>query len=72
MTVGKGGVYDAEAAELLVRLQSQGIILVVTNGSRGSGFSLAMLHAQTLRAMPGVLENVAKQIREDLKKLADA
>jgi hypothetical protein len=71
VAVGKGGLYDAETEALLIQLQARGIVLIVTDGARGSGFSVAMA-PDLLKGMPDMLESVAKQIREDLKKWTKA
>lgn len=59
------GKYDLEATELRERLDAAGIILIVWEGERGSGFSAQLPAALTLR-VPELLEDMAKQIRRDL------
>lgn len=56
---------NPECAELLERLAARGVILIVTEGIRGSGFSIAMA-PEYLARMPEMLESVASQIRQDI------
>lgn len=72
MSLGPGGVYDAECQELAVRLQAESTLLVVIRGHKGSGFSMTMHTGEPLRRLTRtaeVLEEVARQIRADLAKL---
>lgn len=55
------GRYDEEVTELRERLKAQGILLLVVNGERGSGFS-AQLSTDDVFALPSVLRQMADQI----------
>lgn len=70
MTIGQGGKYDPETAALLVALQARGVILVVVDGIRGSGFSVAM-QPDALVRMPEMLESIAEQMRKDIASLGE-
>lgn len=62
------GKYDEVCTEIRERLNANGIILIVIEGDKGNGFS-CQGNAQTILRLPGTLEQVAKQMREDQMKL---
>jgi hypothetical protein len=37
-----GGIYDPEVGELVARLKARGVMLIVMDGERGSGASMAI------------------------------
>jgi hypothetical protein len=55
------GKYDAEVSELRKRLKAHGILLLVLDGERGSGFS-AQLPLDVTMNMPTVLRDLANEI----------
>lgn len=57
------GKYDAEVTELRQRLKANGILLLVVQGERGSGFS-AQLSGEDVLALPNVLRQLAEQIEK--------
>lgn len=65
MSIG-GGKYDAEALELLERLQADGIVLLVTGGPRGEGFEVQVTDLALMRALPAALRGAAAMIEIDL------
>lgn len=65
MPVG-AGKYDDLCTEAAKKTDAKGVIMIVLDGEKGSGFSI---HAtfEILIKLPELLENVAKQIRDDLE-----
>jgi len=63
MTLGPGK-YDAECTRVRTHLRADGVLLIVFGGERGSGFS-AQLPLHTTLAVAEILEDVARQIRQD-------
>lgn len=60
------GKYDALTTHVREQSQADGVIVVVLNGARGSGFSVqAPLELQLI--LSDLLESLAKQIRADLE-----
>lgn len=57
------GKYDTEAT-LAQESTGGGVILIVLQGERGTGFS-AQLTREQMRVMPAILRNVADQIEHD-------
>jgi hypothetical protein len=58
------GKYDDVCTEIRERLNAVGIILIVIEGDQGTGFS-CQGNAQTITRLPGTLEQVAMQMRQD-------
>jgi len=58
------GVYDDLCTEIKEKTQAESVILIITNGNRGSGFSMQADILNVLR-MPDVLEYVAGIVRND-------
>lgn len=69
MTAGPGGAYDAHCQHLLLKTHARTAAVIVINGDLGSGFSVACGKIDDLRSLADVLEQVAAQIRADLKGL---
>jgi len=65
------GKYDELATQVREQAEAQGVILMVLDGKDGSGFSVQADMATTM-ALPELLENVAKQIRNDLIEMQKA
>lgn len=57
------GKYDDLTTEVRKKAKARGVLLLVFDGERGTGFS-AQCDALTLLAMPDILESVAREIRE--------
>lgn len=57
------GKYDDEATLIRERTKARGVIVIVLDGNRGSGFSCQAPIDVTLK-MPDLLELVARDIRE--------
>jgi hypothetical protein len=67
------GKYDAEATWIQVRTQAQGVLLIIVEGNKGNGFSIASYDIQaTLEitlSLPALLREVANKIEQDIQKL---
>lgn len=57
------GKYDDLATEIRTKARAAGVLLLVVNGDKGSGFS-AQLPADLTLALPQILRDIAKQIDE--------
>jgi hypothetical protein len=72
MPIGPGK-YDGEATWVQVRTQARGILLMILEGNKGDGFSVASYDIQaTLEItlnLPTLLREVANQIEKDIQKL---
>lgn len=74
MTISQpGGKYDAEASELLERLDSAGVAVIVIGGSKGHGFQVAINAEkqdphEVTQGLVKVLRNVADQMERDMGK----
>lgn len=55
------GVYDDLATQIRVASRANGVILIVFDGDKGTGFS-AQLDALRLMAIPHILRDIADQI----------
>jgi hypothetical protein len=60
------GKYDYLASVVRESSQAEGVILIVIEGARGSGFSVQATAEVTLR-LPDILRDMADQIEGDLK-----
>jgi hypothetical protein len=63
MPIGPGK-YDDLCSEVRVKADARAVLLLVIDGSKGSGFSCQADMLTTL-ALPDILERVAKDIRAD-------
>lgn len=61
------GKYDAECTKARESTGADSAILIVTNGTKGSGFAVQATPADLVR-LPDMLETMAKQIRADLER----
>jgi hypothetical protein len=64
------GKYDLECEHVRKMAGAQGVILLVLNGDRGTGFS-AQIPAEGFDMIPNVLRQVAGQIEQDAKQQAE-
>jgi hypothetical protein len=64
MTIG-AGKYDEECTQVREATGARGVVMIVFDGSKGSGFSVQTWDMQLLETLPDLLEGVAKQIRAD-------
>jgi|GEM_PF-1230837 hypothetical protein len=71
MSIGSGK-YDGEATWVQVRTQATGVLLMIVDGNKGNGFSLASYDIQaTLEitlSLPKLLRMMADQIEIDIKE----
>ena len=66
------GNYDDEAERMLVTAQAQAVCLIVINGQKGNGFSVAeAVHDNrpvVIPDLPKILRDVADDIEEQIKQ----
>jgi len=71
MSIGSGK-YDGEATWVQARTQATGVLLMIVDGNKGNGFSLASYDIQaTLEitlSLPKLLRMMADQIEIDIKE----
>ena len=65
MSAGPGR-YDEEATALRVATDARGVVLLVVDGMRGTGFSVQMHSLEDVKRLPGALRDLASQIDADL------
>lgn len=58
------GKYDDLCTDVRLKTHAHGVLLIVLGGDKGTGFSCQATAATTL-ALPDLLEDVARQIRQD-------
>lgn len=61
------GKYDAEATAARKSAEAKGVVLIVAQGNRGSGFSV-QAPLDLILGLPGVLRDLADQIEADQPK----
>lgn len=66
MAIGQGK-YDDLCTYVRAQTQAAGVIVLVIDGAKGSGFSCQADLPTTLR-VPDMLEHMAAQIRADMKQ----
>ena len=57
------GKYDELVTEIRRKAQAAGVLLLVVDGNRGSGFS-AQLSLELTLSLPEILRDIAKQIED--------
>lgn len=62
MAIGPGK-YDDLATELRTKAHADGVLILVVNGARGSGFS-AQLSLELTLTLPSILRDMARQLEE--------
>jgi hypothetical protein len=66
------GKYDGEATWVQARTQAHGVLLMIIEGNKGNGFSIASFDIQaTLEitlSLPKLLREMANQIEVDIKE----
>lgn len=62
MAIGPGK-YDDVVTDVRTKTQADGVLLVVVNGSRGTGMSAQLSIGMTL-SLPTILRDIAAQIEE--------
>ena len=67
MAIGPGK-YDKECGEIMVKTKADGVILIITDGDRGTGFSCQFSSFNLIGAIPQVLRQVADSIEADYKR----
>lgn len=61
------GKYNNECTLVREKTDAKGVLLIVLDGKKGSGFSCQADALITLK-LPAMLEDIARQIRESLKQ----
>jgi len=59
------GKYDAECTKIQEEQRAAGVLLIVLNGQRGSGFSVAAT-LDVIASIPEILRDTADQIENDV------
>lgn len=59
------GKYDDQATYVREQTKAQGVIVLVLGGEHGSGFSV-QADPMIMFVLPGLLEDIAKEIRASL------
>jgi hypothetical protein len=71
MTIGPGK-YDNEATWVQARTQAHGVLLMILQGNKGDGFSIASFDIQATLditlALPKLLRSMADQVEADIKE----
>jgi hypothetical protein len=62
------GKYDAACTIARESTDASAIVLIVIEGNQGNGFSIQTKYPLLIEGLPGILEDMAKQIRKDLKE----
>jgi hypothetical protein len=62
MAIGPGK-YDDLATDVREKTHAQGVIVLVIDGAKGSGFSAQLTMELTLR-LPSILRDIAREIEE--------
>lgn len=57
------GKYDELATEVRTKAKAEGVLVLIVNGVRGSGFS-AQLSLDLTLTLPAILRDIANQIEE--------
>jgi hypothetical protein len=65
------GKYDAEAEQVLARVDADGVVLLVMGGTKGNGFAVKGTW-EAMATMPEILRNAARWIERDLTRGPDA
>lgn len=60
------GKYDDLASEVREKAEARGVLVAVIHGTKGSGFSV-QCDRKALQILPNILEDIAQQIRADLR-----
>ena len=60
-----GGLYGDVASVVLMETQADGVIMIILNGRRGSGFSVAVAE-ELILDVPEALRRLADDIDRDL------
>ena len=66
--VGDGGKYKKEAMDMLLALPAGCVGLIVVDGPRGPGVSIAALHPQLMKPLTNMLRTLADMIDIDLQR----
>lgn len=71
MPLGEGGKYDAQCEKLFFETGAAHALVIVIGGTAGSGFSMTSraLDPVDVVTVAALLEDVARQLREDAEKL---
>jgi hypothetical protein len=64
MTIGPGR-YDDLCTLVRERADAPCVLIMVIGGKRGDGFSCQVADLQMMEHLPGLLEDIAAQIRKD-------
>jgi len=66
-----GGKYGEICDEIFERLKARLVILLVSDGVHGTGFSLSTEDKGYLLGLPDALEEMADKIRDDIKRMKE-
>jgi hypothetical protein len=66
-----GGVYDAECGAAMLATEALCVCLMVIEGNRGNGFSVATHNPEIAASLPKILREMADQIEGVLAKAKD-
>jgi hypothetical protein len=66
MKLNGPGKYDAEVRAVLESTGAALAIVILIGGDRGTGFSVAAVNEDIIRAIPDVLDDVSKGIRQEI------
>lgn len=67
---GNLGRYDEECTKLIKEFEARGVLLIVLDGKRGTGFSMSTGDINLATAVPRILRQVADDIERQNKKAA--
>lgn len=59
------GKYDGHATITREATQAKAVVLIVFGGTQGDGFSVQTVDPRLLLTLPELLEEIARQVRED-------
>lgn len=63
------GKYDKECELVRVSTNAECAIVIIVNGEKGSGFSMQSSQLLMIETVPELLENIARQLKEDREGL---
>ncbi|MDD1627704.1 MAG: hypothetical protein LUQ26_09580 [Methylococcaceae bacterium] len=58
------GIYDFICTQVREQTSAKGVVILIIDGAIGSGFSVQTSSLELNDALPAVLEDMARQIRE--------
>lgn len=61
------GKYDAAATFVRIQTDAECVAVIVIGGTLGSGFSVQGTNPETIKALPDMLETMARDIRKEIQ-----